>query len=47
MLALLMLTDADVRAVLQAPIGITCVVIGLLLNAAGWRWMRRIIGALQ
>ena len=47
MLALLVLTDADVRAILQAPIGLTCIVVGLVLNTAGWRWMRHIIGAYQ
>jgi len=45
MLALLVLTDDDVRAVVQAPVGLTLVVVGLTLNIAGWRWMRHIIGA--
>ncbi len=45
MLALLVVTDDDVRSTTTSPIGATCVVIGLALNIAGWWWMRRIIGA--
>lgn len=45
MLALLIATDADVRAVIQAPVGLTLVAVGLALNLVGWRWMRHIIGA--
>lgn len=44
MLALLILTDDDVRATLQTPIGVACIAIGLVLNGAGWMWMRHIIG---
>jgi tight adherence protein B len=45
MLALLVVTDDDVRSTTTSPIGAACVVIGLALNIAGWWWMRRIIGA--
>jgi tight adherence protein B len=44
MLAVLVATDDDVRAVVTSPIGTVCVVAGLALNAAGWWWMRRIVG---
>jgi tight adherence protein B len=44
MLAMLAATDDDVRSALVSPIGATCVVAGLVLNAAGWWWMRRIAG---
>jgi len=44
MLLLLLLIDADVRAALQTSIGALCVVIGFVLNAVGWKWMRHIIG---
>jgi len=30
--------------VVTSPIGTVCVVAGLSLNAAGWCWMRRIVG---
>ena len=45
MLAFLTVFDDDVRAVLTRPVGVTCVGIGLTLNAAGWFWMRRIVGS--
>jgi tight adherence protein B len=45
MLAVLVATDDDVRSVVTSPIGTVCVVAGLTLNAAGWWWMRRIVGA--
>lgn len=44
MLAALVATDGDVRSVVTSPIGTVCVVAGLALNAAGWWWMRRIVG---
>jgi len=44
MLAALVATDDDVRSVVTSPIGTVCVVAGLALNAAGWWWMRRIVG---
>jgi Flp pilus assembly protein TadB len=44
MLAVLVATDDDVRSVVTSPIGALCVGAGLALNAAGWWWMRRIVG---
>ena len=44
MLAALAATDDDVGSALASPIGAACVVAGLALNAAGWWWMRRIVG---
>jgi tight adherence protein B len=44
MLATLVATDDDVRSVVTSPIGTLCVGAGLALNAAGWWWMRRIVG---
>jgi Flp pilus assembly protein TadB len=44
MLAVLVATDDDVRSVVTSPIGTVSVVAGLALNAAGWWWMRRIVG---
>jgi tight adherence protein B len=43
MLGLLLATDGDVRAVTTTPIGATCLVTGLALNAIGWTWMRHIV----
>ncbi len=45
MLALLVATDDDVRSLATSPIGAACVGAGLALNAIGWWWMRRIVGA--
>jgi tight adherence protein B len=44
MLAVLVATDGDVRSVVTSPIGTVSVVAGLALNAAGWWWMRKIVG---
>ncbi len=43
MLGLLLATDGDVRAVMTTPVGATCLVTGLALNASGWMWMRHIV----
>jgi Flp pilus assembly protein TadB len=43
LLALLVATDSDVRAVLSQPTGFAVVAIGLALNLAGWWWMRCIV----
>jgi tight adherence protein B len=45
MLGVLVVIDADVRNVLHEPSGAGVVALGLLLNAAGAWWMRRILGA--
>lgn len=42
-LLLLGTVDADVRHVITAPHGAVIVAVGLTLNVAGWRWMRRIV----
>lgn len=42
-LALLAVTDDDVRAVSRAGPGLLVISLGLALNLTGWRWMRRII----
>lgn len=44
-LALLSATDGDVRSVLTSPTGMVCVLLGGTLNAVGWWWMHRVIGA--
>lgn len=44
MLALLVASDDDVRAVLRTPGGAACVLGGLVLNGSGWFWMRHIVG---
>ncbi|HNJ98023.1 MAG TPA: type II secretion system F family protein [Ilumatobacteraceae bacterium] len=36
-------TSASVRAVWAAPVGVACGGLGVVLNSAGWVWMRRII----
>lgn len=43
-LAVLTATDGDVRSVVTSTIGALCVGAGLVVNAIGWWWMRRIIG---
>jgi Flp pilus assembly protein TadB len=43
MLGLLLATDDDVRVVMTTPVGATCLVAGLTLNASGWMWMRHIV----
>jgi Flp pilus assembly protein TadB len=43
MLTLLAIVDADVRAAIAGGPGAASVGIGLLLNASGWCWMRRIV----
>lgn len=43
MLLVLVISSASVRSTLTTPVGIVVVTGGLLLNAIGWRWMRRII----
>ena len=43
MLGLLLATDGDVRVVMTTPVGATCLVAGLTLNASGWMWMRHIV----
>lgn len=42
-LALLLLTDADVRGIIASPSGGSVVALGLGLNALGALWMRRIV----
>lgn len=44
MLVLLAATDDDVRTAASSPVGVACVTAGLVLNATGWWWMRRIVG---
>jgi tight adherence protein B len=44
LLALLVVTDAKVRSAVGTPAGLAVVVLGVLLNASGALWMRRIIG---
>ncbi|MGB0114321.1 MAG: type II secretion system F family protein [Ilumatobacteraceae bacterium] len=45
MLGLLLATDPDVRHVASGPVGALCIGAGLVLNAIGWLWMRRVVGA--
>jgi tight adherence protein B len=44
MLGVLVTTDDDVRSAATSPVGAGCIVAGLVLNAIGWWWMRRIVG---
>lgn len=43
MLAVLLITDADVRTAVSGPVGSLCVGLGLALNAVGSMWMRRVV----
>lgn len=43
-LALLVTTSPPVRSIVASPIGASSITFGLVLNAAGWIWMRRIVG---
>jgi tight adherence protein B len=43
MLAVLLVTDADVRTVTTSPTGVTCIGLGFMLNGIGWWWMHRIV----
>ncbi len=43
MLAMLVVTDADVRSAAASPTGTACIGVGFLLNATGWWWMHRIV----
>ena len=45
MLALLLVTDSDVRTALTQPVGATLVALGTGFNTAGLLWMRRIVRA--
>ena len=45
MLGVLVALDSEVRSVVASPIGSVCIAMGLLLNAAGWWWMHRIVRA--
>lgn len=47
MLALLLATDADVRAVLGEATGATAVGVGMTLNVTGGWWMRRIVSGVE
>lgn len=42
-LVVLVVTSGAVRSVVSTPLGLTVVVIGSMLNIAGWWWMRRIV----
>ena len=44
MLLLLTLTSPAIRRAALSPLGLTCITVGAVLNLAGWRWMRRVIG---
>lgn len=45
MLGVLLATSPPVRGAVATTPGITVLLLGGALNVAGWRWMRRIIGA--
>lgn len=45
MLALLLATSTTTRTAAMTPVGSAAISIGVALNLVGWRWMRRIIGA--
>jgi hypothetical protein len=42
-LALLAVAEPAVRASLTSELGAGCLVLGGLLNLAGWYWMRRLV----
>jgi len=42
--ALLVVAEPSIRTTLASPLGASCVVAGVGLDAAGWWWMRRMIG---
>lgn len=44
LLALLAMTEPNVRGALATPPGYAAVTAGAILNMVGWRWMQRIIG---
>ena len=44
MLALLLATSASTRAAALSVPGAAAILVGGVLNLAGWRWMRRIVG---
>lgn len=44
LLAMLALTEPNVRGALGTPAGYVAVALGAILNVVGWRWMQRIIG---
>lgn len=39
-----MLTSASLRHAVTTPAGAGCALVGAGLNAAGWRWMRSVVG---
>jgi tight adherence protein B len=40
-------TSDSFRQSLGTPIGSACIVLGALLNLAGWRWMRRVVAGAE
>jgi len=44
MLALLLVTDPDVRTTTTTPAGSLCIGIGIALNCIGWIWMHHLVG---
>lgn len=44
MLTLLAVTSRSVRAAATSPAGVIAILLGMVLNIAGWSWMRRLIG---
>lgn len=47
MLLMLLVTSPTTREAVVSPVGLGVVTIGLLLNLIGWRWMRRLVGAVR
>jgi tight adherence protein B len=39
--------EATAAFLFGSPAGLACVVVGLGLELAGWRWMQHIVGAVQ